>query len=107
VDPQIAALIGEDSPEFRLPPVHSPLSWALAGLASAGLVSGVTATGPVPVPVPELGAVVAVGAYWTVMRRPASVIPVVIGLLLAVPLFAAARRRGNLVPVRRADRRNR
>jgi membrane protease YdiL (CAAX protease family) len=37
----------------------------------------------------------------------ASVIPVVIGLLLAVPMFAAARRRGNVVPAGRADRRNR
>lgn len=36
----------------------------------------------------------------------ASVIPVVINLLLAVWLFAAARRRGNLVPARRADRRS-
>lgn len=35
----------------------------------------------------------------------ASVIPVVIGLLLAVPMFAAARRRGNVVPARRANRR--
>lgn len=37
----------------------------------------------------------------------ASVVPVVIGLLLAVPMFAAARRRGNVVPARGADRRNR
>jgi membrane protease YdiL (CAAX protease family) len=37
----------------------------------------------------------------------ASVFPVVIGLLLAIPMFAAARRRGNVVPARRADRRNR
>jgi hypothetical protein len=47
--------------------VHSPLGWAVAGLAGVGLVSGVTATGPGPVPV--LGAVVAVGVYWVVMRR--------------------------------------
>jgi uncharacterized protein len=47
--------------------VHSPLGWALAGLAGVGLVAGVTATGPGPVPV--LGAVVAVGVYWLVMRR--------------------------------------
>jgi membrane protease YdiL (CAAX protease family) len=37
----------------------------------------------------------------------ASVVPVAIGLLLAVSMFAAARRRGNVVPARRADRRNR
>jgi len=37
----------------------------------------------------------------------ASVVPVVIGLLLAVPMFAAARRRGNVVHAGRADRRNR
>lgn len=47
--------------------VHSPLGWALTGLAGVGLVAGVTATGPGPVPV--LGAVVAVGVYWMVMRR--------------------------------------
>ena len=47
--------------------VHSPLGWALAGLAGVGLVAGVTATRPGPVPV--LGAVVAVGVYWVVMRR--------------------------------------
>jgi hypothetical protein len=47
--------------------VHSPLGWALAGLAGVGLVAGVTATGPGPVPV--LGAVVAVWVYWLVMRR--------------------------------------
>jgi membrane protease YdiL (CAAX protease family) len=37
----------------------------------------------------------------------ASVVPVVIGLLLAVSMFAAARRRGNVVLARRASRRNR
>jgi hypothetical protein len=37
----------------------------------------------------------------------ASVVPVAIGLLLAVSMFAAARRRGNVVPARRADWRNR
>jgi membrane protease YdiL (CAAX protease family) len=47
--------------------VHSSLGWALAGLAGVGLVSGVTSTGPGPVPV--LGAVVAVGGYLVVMRR--------------------------------------
>src|ERR1039457_3573461 len=87
--------------------VHSPLGWALAGLAGVGLVAGVTATrpgpgpglgagvavggdwggvgrlgrggggggvaagapAPGPGPVPVLGAVVAVGVYWVVMRR--------------------------------------
>nr|WP_323746527.1 CPBP family intramembrane glutamic endopeptidase [Catenulispora pinisilvae] len=47
--------------------MHSPLSWALAGLAGVGLVSGLTATGPGPVPL--LGGVVAMGVYWLVMRR--------------------------------------
>jgi uncharacterized protein len=47
--------------------VHSPLGWALAGLLGVGVVAGVTATGPGPVPV--LGAVAAVGVYWVVMRR--------------------------------------
>ena len=47
--------------------VHSPLGWAVAGLAGVGLVAGVTASGPGPVP--ALGAVVAVGVYWVVMRR--------------------------------------
>lgn len=47
--------------------VHSPLGWALAGLAGVGVPAAVTATGPGPVPV--LGAVVAVGVYWAVMRR--------------------------------------
>ncbi|ACU76243.1 Abortive infection protein [Catenulispora acidiphila DSM 44928] len=47
--------------------VHSPLGWALAGLVGVGLVAGVTATGPGPVPV--LGGGVAVGVYWVVMRR--------------------------------------
>jgi hypothetical protein len=47
--------------------VHSPLGWALAGLAGVGLVAGVTGTGPGPVPV--LGAVAAVWVYWVVMRR--------------------------------------
>jgi hypothetical protein len=37
----------------------------------------------------------------------ASIVPVVFGLLLAVSMFAAARRRGNVVPARRANRRNR
>ncbi|MFJ5034530.1 lysostaphin resistance A-like protein [Streptomyces sp. NPDC088560] len=46
---------------------HAPLGWALVGLMGVGLVAGVTATGPGPVPV--LGGVVAVGVYWVVMRR--------------------------------------
>jgi uncharacterized protein len=37
----------------------------------------------------------------------ASVVPVLISLLLTGSMFAAARRRGNVVPARRADRRNR
>jgi membrane protease YdiL (CAAX protease family) len=37
----------------------------------------------------------------------ASVVPVVIGLLLAASMYAAARRRGNVVLARRANRRNR
>jgi membrane protease YdiL (CAAX protease family) len=41
----------------------------LTGLVGVGLVSGLTATGPGPVPV--LGAVAAVAVYWLVMRRVA------------------------------------
>ncbi|MFJ8798703.1 lysostaphin resistance A-like protein [Streptomyces sp. NPDC102487] len=46
---------------------RSPLGWMLAGLLGLGLVSGLTATGPGPVP--AVGAVAAVGVYWLVMRR--------------------------------------
>ncbi|WP_217245663.1 CPBP family intramembrane glutamic endopeptidase [Streptomyces sp. AC602_WCS936] len=49
--------------------VRSPLGWMLAGMAGVGLVSGLTATGPGPVPV--LGAVAAVAVYCYVMRRVA------------------------------------
>ncbi|MGP4010832.1 lysostaphin resistance A-like protein [Streptomyces sp. 4N124] len=49
--------------------VRSPLGWMLAGMVGVGLVSGLTATGPGPVPV--LGAVAAVAVYWWVMRRVA------------------------------------
>ncbi|MFE6993172.1 CPBP family intramembrane glutamic endopeptidase, partial [Streptomyces pharetrae] len=49
--------------------VRSPLGWMLTGLVGVGLVSGLTTTGPGPVPV--LGAVAAVGVYWLVMRRVA------------------------------------
>ncbi|MFJ8691660.1 CPBP family intramembrane glutamic endopeptidase [Streptomyces roseolilacinus] len=49
--------------------VRSPLGWMLTGLVGVGLVSGLTATGPGPVPV--LGAVAAVAVYWLVMRRVA------------------------------------
>ncbi|GAA2286075.1 type II CAAX endopeptidase family protein [Streptomyces atrovirens] len=49
--------------------VRSPLGWMLAGMVGVGLVSGLTATGPGPVPV--LGAVAAVAVYWYVMRRVA------------------------------------
>ncbi|MEV7019454.1 CPBP family intramembrane glutamic endopeptidase [Streptomyces sp. NPDC093991] len=48
---------------------RSPLGWMLTGMAGIGLVSGLTATGPGPVPV--LGAAAAVGVYWLVMRRVA------------------------------------
>ncbi|MGW7097519.1 CPBP family intramembrane glutamic endopeptidase [Streptomyces sp. NPDC054874] len=46
-----------------------PLGWMLAGMVGVGLVSGLTATGPGPVP--ALGAVAAVTVYWLVMRRVA------------------------------------
>ncbi|GAA3503394.1 hypothetical protein GCM10019016_105040 [Streptomyces prasinosporus] len=49
--------------------VRSPLGWMLAGMVGVGLVSGLTATGPGPVPV--LGAVAAVAVYCYVMRRVA------------------------------------
>ncbi|MFJ7945354.1 lysostaphin resistance A-like protein [Streptomyces sp. NPDC096354] len=49
--------------------VRSPLGWMLTGMVGVGLVSGLTATGPGPVPV--LGAAAAVGVYWAVMRRVA------------------------------------
>ncbi|MBT2210553.1 CPBP family intramembrane glutamic endopeptidase [Actinomadura sp. NEAU-AAG7] len=49
--------------------VRSPLGWMLTGLVGVGLVSGLTATGPGPVP--ALGAVAAVAVYWLVMRRVA------------------------------------
>lgn len=49
--------------------VRAPLGWMLTGLVGVGLVSGLTATGPGPVPV--LGAVAAVAVYWVVMRRVA------------------------------------
>ncbi|PJE95860.1 CPBP family intramembrane metalloprotease [Streptomyces carminius] len=49
--------------------VRSPLGWMLTGMVGIGLVSGLTATGPGPVPV--LGAVAAVAVYWLVMRRVA------------------------------------
>lgn len=49
--------------------VRAPLGWMLTGMVGVGLVSGLTATGPGPVPV--LGAVAAVAVYWVVMRRVA------------------------------------
>ncbi|MEV1078535.1 CPBP family intramembrane glutamic endopeptidase [Streptomyces sp. NPDC050211] len=49
--------------------VRSPLGWMAAGIVGVGLVSGLTATGPGPVPV--LGAAAAVAVYWWVMRRVA------------------------------------
>ncbi|MFB7247337.1 CPBP family intramembrane metalloprotease [Streptomyces populi] len=48
---------------------RSPLGWMLTGMVGVGLVSGLTATGPGPVPV--LGAAAAVAVYWWVMRRVA------------------------------------
>lgn len=48
---------------------RSPVGWMLAGTVGVGLVSGLTATGPGPVPV--VGAVAAVAVYWLVMRRVA------------------------------------
>lgn len=48
---------------------RSPLGWMLTGMVGVGLVSGLTATGPGPVPV--LGAAAAVAVYWLVMRRVA------------------------------------
>ncbi|MBT3150109.1 CPBP family intramembrane metalloprotease [Streptomyces sp. CHD11] len=48
---------------------RSPLGWMLTGMVGVGLVSGLTATGPGPVPV--LGAVAAVAVYWLVMRHAA------------------------------------
>ncbi|MFD7378642.1 CPBP family intramembrane glutamic endopeptidase [Streptomyces mirabilis] len=49
--------------------VRAPLGWMLTGMVGVGLASGLTATGPEPVPV--LGAVAAVAVYWVVMRRVA------------------------------------
>ncbi|WP_228989218.1 CPBP family intramembrane glutamic endopeptidase [Streptomyces sp. DH8] len=48
---------------------RSPLGWMLTGMVGVGVVAGVTATGPGPVPV--VGAVAAVAVYWYVMRRVA------------------------------------
>ncbi|MFI8093433.1 lysostaphin resistance A-like protein [Streptomyces sp. NPDC086080] len=47
--------------------LRSPLGWMLTGMAGVGLISGLTATGPGPVPV--LGAAAAVAVYGLVMRR--------------------------------------
>ncbi|MFE6711011.1 CPBP family intramembrane glutamic endopeptidase [Streptomyces sp. NPDC057695] len=47
--------------------VRSPLGWLPAGVIGVGLVSGLTATGPGPVP--ALGAVAAVAVYGWVMSR--------------------------------------
>ncbi|MFD8928860.1 CPBP family intramembrane glutamic endopeptidase [Streptomyces mirabilis] len=49
--------------------VRAPLGWMMTGMVGVGLVSGLTATGPGPVP--ALGAVAAVAVYWVVMRRVA------------------------------------
>ncbi|WP_261992987.1 CPBP family intramembrane glutamic endopeptidase [Streptomyces sp. adm13(2018)] len=47
--------------------MRSPLGWLPAGVIGVGLVSGLTATGPGPVP--ALGAVAAVAVYGWVMSR--------------------------------------
>ncbi|MFI8392738.1 lysostaphin resistance A-like protein [Streptomyces sp. NPDC085540] len=47
--------------------LRSPLGWTVTGLLGVGLVAGVTATGPGPVPV--LGASAAVAVYALVVRR--------------------------------------
>ncbi|MFE9812811.1 CPBP family intramembrane glutamic endopeptidase [Streptomyces sp. NPDC005548] len=47
--------------------LRAPLGWMVAGLLGLGLVSGLTAAGPGPVP--ALGAVAAVGVYWLLMQR--------------------------------------
>ncbi|GHE27373.1 hypothetical protein GCM10018781_79980 [Kitasatospora indigofera] len=49
--------------------VRSPLGWMLTGTVGVGLVSGLTATGPGPVPL--LGAAAAVAVYRLVMHRAA------------------------------------
>ncbi|MFG2858315.1 CPBP family intramembrane glutamic endopeptidase [Streptomyces mirabilis] len=49
--------------------VRAPLGWMMTGMVGVSLVSGLTATGPGPVP--ALGAVAAVAVYWVVMRRVA------------------------------------
>ncbi|GAA4989651.1 hypothetical protein GCM10025734_16090 [Kitasatospora paranensis] len=49
--------------------VRSPIGWMLTGTVGVGLVSGLTATGPGPVPV--LGAAAAVAVYRLVMHRAA------------------------------------
>ncbi|RKE23474.1 CPBP family intramembrane glutamic endopeptidase [Streptomyces sp. TLI_171] len=48
---------------------RSPLGWLLTGAVGVGLVSGLTATGPGPVPI--LGAAAAVAVYRLVMHRVA------------------------------------
>ncbi|MEV5816074.1 hypothetical protein [Streptomyces mutabilis] len=124
--------------------VRTPLGWMLAGMVGVGLVSGLTATGPGPVPV--LGAVAAVAVYCCVMRRVArrstpeiarsgagrevllgggiglgfvlvsallhggdfgletSVVPVLIGVALAVSMLVLAHRNGGIKTRRRASR---
>src|SRR5690606_6652495 len=47
--------------------VRHPLGWMAAGMVGVGVVSGLAATGPGPVPM--LGAAAAVAVYWWVMRR--------------------------------------
>ncbi|MCZ9351663.1 hypothetical protein NGM36_18055 [Streptomyces mutabilis] len=121
--------------------VRSPLGWMLAGMVGVGLVPGLTATGPGPVPV--LGAIAAVAVYCCVMRRVArrstpeiarsgagrevllgggiglgfvlvhggdfgletetSVVPVLIGVALAVSMLVLAHRNGGIKTRRRAS----
>ncbi|MFG3283354.1 CPBP family intramembrane glutamic endopeptidase [Streptomyces sp. NPDC048111] len=47
--------------------LRAPLGWMLTGLVGVGLVSGLTAEAPGPLPL--LGAVAALGVYWLIMRR--------------------------------------
>lgn len=56
---------GRDGRVTRI--VRHPLGWMAAGMVGVGLVSGLTATGPGPVPM--LGAAAAVAVYWWVVRR--------------------------------------
>lgn len=62
----------------------------VSGHASEGLMT-TTPTGPDLVTGGEFG-------------LEASIVPVIVGVLIAIPMLIAARRRGNLVPMRRGHR---